>query len=342
MSKIHQKLIIVLLFTSCILSSCKKEKQPQIPVSSNSGDAIIICEGLFGAANSRIDVYDRSTNSIIENVFTTANNRPLGDIAQSGMIINNKLYLVVNNSSKIEVLNLDNFKSEQIVHNLQSPRIILNLHTKLYVSDIYANKIHVLSYPDLSYIKAINRNGWTEELLYLNNLVYTSNFDHSFVYLIEPNTDQIIDSISISAPSGSILRDKNDKIWVLTGGGIGQNSNNQIHRINPQSKSIEKTINLNTSGAFKLKINRSGDKLYYLKGSQVFTLSIDQETPELFYQKNSATWYGIAFDPTNTNIWLCDAKSYVENGEITIISPEGIVSQQFNTGIIPNDVIFIP
>lgn len=334
----NYKTVVISFFVVLFAISCKKdEAKPETP-ETKSGGAVIICEGLFGNANSRIDYYNNETETLETNVFFKANNRLLGDVAQSAIEFNNELYVVVNNSGKIERINKTNFKSISIVQNLLSPRIILPLSNKLYVSDLYANKIHIISYPSLNYTGSIPLNGWVEEMLELENYVYSSNNDRPYIYIINKSSDLLVDSIYTSEATGSIVLDANNKIWALTGITGGSVS---LLKVNPFSKTVEATYSTSANGAMKLRCNKAKDKLYFLSGSKVYQMGINEASPSIFLDQPNANWYGLKEDPITGNIWICNAKSYVENGEIQVYTPSGQLLKTIETGIIPNDIVFL-
>lgn len=87
-------------------------------------------------------------------VFKQANNKVLGDVLQSMSIINDKLYLVVNNSGKVEVLDKRNFISISTIAGLRSPRYIEAVSSnKAYISDLYDKAITVIDLSNNSVLK---------------------------------------------------------------------------------------------------------------------------------------------------------------------------------------------
>lgn len=334
----NYKTVVISFFVVLFAISCKKdEAKPETP-ETKSGGAVIICEGLFGNANSRIDYYNNETETLETNVFFKANNRVLGDVGQFAIEFNNEIFVVVNNSGKIERINKTNFKSISIIQNLQSPRIILPLSNKLYISDLYANKIHIIAYPSLTYSNSIALNGWVEEMVEIDNFVYSSNNNKPYIYVINKSTDIIVDSIATNEAPGSIALDKNNKIWALTGTTGGSVS---LLKVNPQSKTVEANYAANVNGAMKLRINKAKDHLYFLSGSKVFHMGINDASPSVFVEQNNANWYGLKEEPSTGNIWICNAKSFVENGEIQVFTPNAQLLKTIETGINPNDIVFL-
>jgi len=166
--------ILFSLFTAC-------DKAPQTPditmlPDSISGGVFIVNEGNFTQGNAALGFVNIGLKQRFEDVFKTANNRNLGDVFQSMNIINDKAYLVINNSGKIEIINPKTFKSIGTISGLRSPRYIVKIgNNKAYVSDIYDNNIFVIDLQSNQIIKKIPVKGWVEEMLSLNGNTYTTN-----------------------------------------------------------------------------------------------------------------------------------------------------------------------
>ena len=106
--------ITLLSILTLTFFSCKKENIDEpIPSTSFSADAngIYICnEGNFTFGNATITYTKGTEIETIQNVYKIANDENLGDVGQSMTKINNKIYIVVNNSSKIEVVESSTMK----------------------------------------------------------------------------------------------------------------------------------------------------------------------------------------------------------------------------------------
>ncbi|NCP46592.1 MAG: hypothetical protein GW818_09295, partial [Flavobacteriales bacterium] len=213
-----------------ILFSCKKEEvgpqckncieNPIIPNSDNK--ILIINEGNFGFGNASISLYNPTSNILNNNVFQQANNYPLGDVAQSAVLFENKLYIVVNNSGKIEVVNKDTYTSIATITSLISPRHILPINSsKAYVSNIFSNQIQILNLSNNSISGSITTaSNWTEEMLLFNDTAYVCDMKNNNLLLINTTNDQLIDSVKMGVQPNSIVIDKNNKFWILCDGGF--------------------------------------------------------------------------------------------------------------------------
>lgn len=331
-----------------IVFSCKKDS-PNIPdikprISLDSNCVFIVNEGNFQFGNASVSLYNSTTKYIQEDIYKPANNKGLGDIAQSICFYNSNMYIVVNNSSKIEVVDETTYKSIATISGLTSPRYMLPVSTnKAYVTDLYANKIAIVDLSTNSISGYINCNGWTEKMVQIGQEVYVSNMMSDNVYVIDANTDKLIDSIKTGYASNSLVLDKNKNLWVLCGGSYSKKSNASLYCINTVNKTIIKSFvfNLSTDNPTKLTINNGMDSLYYLNGG-VYVMRIDHATlpTQAFITKGNSNYYGLGIDPYTSNIYISDAKDYVQRGSVYCYNTKAELINSFLAGIIPGEFYF--
>jgi len=345
---IHKSIIIIAVLGSCLWIGCQKDSptpsgNTSVSVSSN-GSVYITNEGNFGAGNAMVSYFNPSTGVSSEDLYKPANGNNLGDVCQSMTVVNEKAYLVVNNSGKVVVVNPLTFQLKGTIGGLNSPRYFLPItNSKAYVSDLYANGISVVDLNANSKIGFIACPGWTEQMIYLYGKVFVTNETHNQLYVVDPMLDKVTDSIAIGYGANSIKQDKNGKIWVLCGGSTTLQKAGGIYRINPSNNQVELAItcgNLSDS-PWRLALNPTNDTLYYLNGG-VYRLSInDLNFPSsAFLPKLSHSYYGLGINPADGSIYVSDAIDYVQRGTVYRISPTGKILNQFLAGIIPGDFYF--
>lgn len=334
-------LIIVLLF------SCKTEEDKKItPLSNESGvDVIILNEGNFGSGNASIDWYNSSNNKLYDHVFKSNNqNRPIGDVVQSMQIIGDKGYIVVNNSQKIEVVNLSDFKSIGSIQGLTSPRYILPINeSKAYVSDLYANAISVINLKDRVVEKTIPTNGWTEQMVKIEDSAYVCDLTNNQLLVLNLQTDSIIKRTQLIRQPGSMVKDKNNNLWVLCNGGFDEMIP-RLYQINTSGDVIQ-VVNFDNINQYpsNLLINEEKDHLFYFNDG-IFRMSItDQSLPsQPFIEKKGRLFYGMGFHPSSSELYVADAIDYQQRGKVYRFDLEGNEIATFQAGIIPTGFIFTP
>jgi len=99
----------------CLLSffSCQQETiTPTIEAAAGFKKGVFITnEGQFTSGNASVTFYDVDQQTVQEKIFSAANDQPLGDVLQSITVVENKAYLILNNSQKIEIVNTTDFNS---------------------------------------------------------------------------------------------------------------------------------------------------------------------------------------------------------------------------------------
>jgi YVTN family beta-propeller protein len=330
------------------LVACRKDQPSPITTQfNNSSSGVFISnEGNFQFGNASVGFYNPNDQSYAKDLFKSANNRPLGDVCQSLYFFNNKIYITVNNSNKIEVVNPTTFSSIATITGFQSPRYFLPVSIqKAYVTDYNANAISVIDLNSNSLIKKIPCKGWTEELIASNGKVYVTNKNSHSLYIIDPLNDLIIDSIQIGYGANSIQLDRFNRLWVLANGNAQNNELASFSLINTTNDSVVKTIYFNSTNEqpWRLKINGSADTLYYLNnGVYALPINATQLNNQPLIPENKRLFYGLGIDPFSNIIYVSDAIDYVQSGIIYRFQSNGQLINSFKAGIIPNDFYFKP
>lgn len=344
----NTRFLFILLGSLWCFTACKKD-QPStsnIVFNSNSSGVFISNEGNFQFGNSAIGFYNSSDNSYAEDLFKDANKRPLGDVCQSMYMHNNKLYIVVNNSNKIEVVNPNTFVTSGSITGLTSPRYFLPVSIqKAYVTDLSSNAISVIDLNSNTVIKQIPCIGWTEELCISNNKVYVTNKSNHYLYVINPQTDKIEDSIKIGYGANSLKLDKYNQLWVLANGNGSNSELATLQVINTNVDTVFNTFTFKTKDEqpWRLKINGSNDTLYYLNnGVYQMPITAMQLNNSPLIPENKNIFYGLGIDPNNGQIYVSDAIDYVQKGIVYRYQANGVLINSFKAGITPNDFYFKP
>lgn len=336
-----------------LLFSCKKtELGPQCiscdetPITNTtSSDVLILNEGNFGWSNASISIYNKESHSLHNNVFKNANNGvSLGDVAQSFLQIDDKGYIVVNNSGKIEVVNTNDFKSVATINGFNSPRFMLKINSqKAYVTDLYSSSIQIVNLQSNTIVGNIPTPGWTEQLVLLNDTAYVCDMKNNNILLINANNDQLIDSVKVGISPNSIVLDKNNKLWVLCSGGFSQ-ENARLFQFNPSNRTVEKILtfsNINDSPN-SLCTNGNKDELFFINNHVYKVLISDTVIPATpIISTNGNIFYGLGIDPENNDIYVADAVDYVQNGIVFRYTSSGSLITYFTTGLIPSKFWFI-
>lgn len=332
----------ILLFI--MFFSCKKKNDEPIPVSTNNSGFFVVNEGNYTWGNSSLSYFDKSKNQFHQDVFYEANAVPLGDVAYSCTIYNNKMYIVVNNSGIIYIVNLSDIKYFGKITGLGSPRQMLIVNDTLaYVSDLYDSRISKINLQNNSIIGYVNIGHNTEKMILLNGKIFVTTWSYgNMVYSIDAITGNKLDSVIVGKQPNSIVDDKNNNIWVLCDGGFSGSSYGQEYaslwclNSNDLSEIKHFTFNNIQMSPICLNKNRVGDSLFFINNN-IYKMSItDNILPNTpLITANSRSFYGLAINSLTNEIIVTDAKNYVANGEVLIYNFNGELLQSFVTGVNP-------
>jgi len=336
-----------MLLFSIVFVSC--DKPPSIPPiniipDSTLGGIFIVNEGLFMQGNGELSFINLGVNHQFNDVFFQANNKNLGDVFQSINIINGNAYLVVNNSSKIEMINPFTFKSVGTITGLKSPRYIVKTSTnKAYVSDLYDNHISIIDLTTNLITGKIPFKGWSEEMLSLNGKMYVTNIRSKFIGIIDENTNLLIDSIETPFAPKNIVKDSANNIWVLCGDANALDKRHFLIKINVNQNRVEKKLEIKVpnSSANRLKINKEGNTLFWIDES-VFKMNIyDTILPaNALINNEKKLFYGLGIDPFKNEIYVSDVKDFNSISDVYRYNFNGQLLGKFSAGKITSDFYF--
>lgn len=331
----------LIVFTSCVKD--KPQDNPNVDVQlSGAKKVYVINEGGFGYGNASVSLYDPGNGNIIEDLYKTQNSSDVGDVAQSLSYINNKFYLVVNNSGKVLVCDPD-FKKITQINGIGSPRYILPVtNQKAYVSDYSSNAVSIINLNTNTKTGSILFGGWTEKMVLIYNKAFITNLRRDYVYRVNTITDTKMDSIAVGINAASIVLDKNDKVWVLSAGDKANSIAGKLSKINPVSNLVEFSVSFpGEASPGNLCLNKTKDTLYFLNDA-IFRMAISETVlpANPFIAKGNRNFYGLGVNPNDNNIYAADALDYSQRSNIYIYSPVGNEKAVFKAGVNANGFYF--
>lgn len=350
MKKNLQKLgIYALLITA--LSSCKKDSIEDIYVAGNYEDGYFVTnEGNFGTGNGSISFVDEY-GFIDNDVFASVNSFALGDVVQSMSIINDHAYILVNNSSKIEVASIDSMISVATV-NVSQPRYMAKVSDeKAYVTDWGINGVQVIDLLTNTVSSTITCGIGPEGVKVANGFAYVCNVGgwglDNTVSVINTSTDVVETTLTVGDKPNSVVVDANGAVWVLTGGYTEYDANWNV--ISETAGKLVKIVDNAIEATYSfpvgnhpedLIINDAGTTLYYSDGSwskAVYAFNVNDvelsKTPLI-----SRSFYGLGFN--DGYIYGTDAVDYVQSGWSHKYSSNGSIIDSVQVGIIPGGYCF--
>ncbi len=324
--------------------SCTKEKDGSGSFLTGNG-LFLVNEGNFMGGNGSLSFYSYDSLRIYNDIFLNTNGRPLGDVPNSLAISGERIYIVVNNSGKIEVVKKNTLESVKTISDLNTPRNISIISSaKAYVSSMYSNSVTVIDLSDNSVSGFINIHRSSEAIVSVRNRAFIANWiGGDYVMVVDTDNDKLIDSIQVAMEPESMVIDRNKTLWILCNGGWARENNAELIAVNTSSLEIEKRLVFPSklSSPSCLQIDGTGSTLYYLE-TGVRKIKIDaSEVPSApFIPESGHIFYKMAVNPVNTDILVTDAVDYQQKGHLLRYSSKGSPEDDELADIIPGMLTF--
>ena len=329
---------------------------------TGTAEIYILSEGLFNLNNSSLAKYSFKSNKLVKNYFKDLNKRGLGDTANDIVLYGSKLYIVVNVSSTIEVIDFQTGISIKQIPmftdngSSRQPRHIAFYENKAYVCsfDGTVARIDTTSLQIESFTKA-GRN--PENICVKNKKLYVSN-SGGLVYsegLGVDNTVSVIDiesfteikKIEVGPNPGCISPGPDEAVYVATYGSNIADGDFNFVKINSQTDEVERIYNEKVMN-FAIDNNNIAYLYNYNYNTEassikVLNLRTGETIRENFITDGTkiSTPYSINVNPYSGNVYITEAYSYTITGDVLCFNTNGQLLFRLNRiGLNPNSVIF--
>jgi YVTN family beta-propeller protein len=349
---------INLLFISVVLFSCKKDDMvPQVPSSNNDElkkGFLVLNEGLFQQNNSSLSWFDLTTETANNEFFEAKSGRLLGDTGNDMKRYGGKIYVVVNVSSTLEILDATTGKSLKQISMMagavaKQPRQIAFYGSKAYVTcfDGYVDVIDTVS---LAVEKRIKVGLNPEGIEVSNNKLYVANSGglngpkmDSTVSVIDLASQTEIKKIVVGTNPGSVVKDDQGDIYVIAQGNYGSIPSRMV-QIDTQNDEVLTTFPFNASGITKMGSqflitysNSSSSK------AEVALFDTESETiitSSFLENSQITTLFGLSYVSTTNKIYCFDAMNYTNTGYVRQYSFQGNYEKSYHVGLNPNSILY--
>ncbi len=377
--KFKIQLLSILIVAAIGLGSCRKDPVPTPekvvkalfpgePSASIKG-LYLVNEGNMFMNKTSIDYVDFTTGSFRNNIYNQINpevTKGLGDVGNDVGVYGSKLYVVVNGSNKVEVMNVKTGKRIQQI-DLLNCRYITFSNGKAYAS-AYFGRIGDPNAPngivaeiDTATLKETRRvevGRQPEEMAIVGNNLYVansggytpSNYEHT-VSVVNLTTLKETSKIEIGINLHRLKADRYGDLYVTSRGDY-LDIPSRLYVINTQTAQIKKVFDI---AAGNLVID--GDLAYIYSSEFSSTtgkitvgysmLNVKDETllSRKFItdgtDKEIKVPYGIAVHPITKDVFVTDATDYVTPGRLYCFDASGKKRWSAETGDIPAQFAFV-
>jgi YVTN family beta-propeller protein len=354
------KLMFAIITSIFVLQSCEKtDTTPTTPAQLTPAiGEYILSEGGFGGNNTKLSFYNNSTGAVVGDFFLQQNPSipsGLGDTGNDMIVYGGKLYIVMNVSGRITVLNASNATFIKNISFIEGPvnkqpRYITATRGKVYVT-AYDNKVSVIDTTALTIIKTIPVGPNPEGIAASNDYLYIANsggfnvVPDSTVSLIDLNTETEIKKIKVGVNPNKIAINQAGNVFVSAYGNYAN--------IPPSIAVINGATNANgivLGSNFEYShIRIFGDIAYLYNNYGGGTIKVFNTATNTIVRNNFitdgtsiATSYGINIDELNGDVYIADAGNFVTAGKVTCFTNAGVKKFSFSVapGVNPNTVVF--
>lgn len=382
MHNIH--FLYILLLSAVLLSSCREDEvvvpteYDILPVTVPEGSDVVgmylLNEGNMGSNKCTLDYLDFVQGYYVRNLYAERNPhviKELGDVGNDIRVYGSKLYVVVNCSNKMEVLDArTGVRISQV--DIPNCRYVNFYRGHAYVSSYVGpvqlnnpNAVKGAVYKvDTLTLKVVDKctvGYQPEEIEVLGEYLYVANsggymapnYDNT-VSVIEFEGFRQMQKIPVGINLHRIRADRHGRLWVTSRGDYETISSN-LYVLQKKSgrneMEVTDTLNIPCSN-FCI----SGDSLYYYSTewnnfTQQNTITygiINTETLQRVSdsfitdgtQADITIPYGISIYPDTGDIYITDAKNYVSSGVLHCYSKDGKHKWSVRTGDIPAHMCF--
>ena len=180
--------LAVLLMGTAVMTSCDPaEDYPETYLQVYSTGAYVVNAGNMGSnIESSLTAIDYASSTATQNVFKTANGRILGNTANDGIVYGNKIYLAVDQSNTIEVIDkktkksIKQIKTTELLGNAEGadPRHIIADGGKVYFTT-YGGYVAAVDTTDFALQKKWQVGNYPEGLVIGNGNLYVANSNYA-------------------------------------------------------------------------------------------------------------------------------------------------------------------
>lgn len=146
--------LAVLLMGTAVMTSCSDDNDgPETYLQVYSTGAYVVNSGnMYSKIESSLTAIDYASSTATQNVFKAANGRSLGNTANDGIVYGNKIYLAVDQSNTIEVIDK---KTKQSIKQIKTTELLGNAegaHPRHIIAD--GGKVYFTTYG--GYVAAVD------------------------------------------------------------------------------------------------------------------------------------------------------------------------------------------
>lgn len=345
-------LATLLLLSIFIFNACTPTDEK--PFSDYSVGTFVLCEGANGG-NGSVSFYNRTSKSIKNDIFATANNAAaLGNTPVSMTLLGKNIYIPVNNSDKLQIVEANTFLLQSNITGLSKPRYFEEVRRDINGQQAYITEggagvtgdIRVIDISAktkaVSIYRTVILNGIPDKIINVGAVTYILNKDEndSTIFIMDSfAVDTLYKTLKVAPAPNSFVRDANGDIWVICN---PKTSKSQLVKVRFTNDNVYFDIQSNASSIIT---DKTGYNLYYIANNKIWQKDLKNfgtNPPTLLEKQPSLTKpNALGIDPITGYLYIADAKDKTSNGQVYILDVANkIIVDSVAVGVNPNGFLF--
>ncbi|MBR5332878.1 MAG: YncE family protein [Muribaculaceae bacterium] len=368
-----------LLFAMLLFTACREDDEIFIPESINVSNPeftsitgfYLLNEGNMGSNKSTLDYYDCTTGVYTRNIYGNANPdvpKEMGDVGNDIAIYGNRLYAVINCSNKVEVMDVATAKR---IGQIDIPNCrYIKFHKGYTYVTSYAGPVEINpDYQQIGYVAKVDTASLEvvdrclvgfqpDGIEIMGDKIYVANSGgyivpnyENTVSVIDINTFEEVEQIEVAVNLHYVVADNHGCLWISSRGDYYETSS-RLYCYDVRKKRMVTSLDVPVSD-----MCIQGDSIYvvsagwsHITSSYNVTYSIVDVNLKTKVTDNFITDgtdakikmpYGIAVNPITKEIYVTDAKNYVNPGTLYCFDNDGKLKWSVRTGDIPAHFAFV-
>jgi YVTN family beta-propeller protein len=331
-------------FTGCVKDPVSALRE--VPVPSARG-VYVVNQGIFGRANSSLSYYDLESFHAYNDVFTAVNGKNLGDVAQGMTIRGGSGYIVVNNSQKIEIIDLTSNVNTGTIQtgSGSSPGVMAFVNDSLaLVTDQFADALIVVNVPARRVTGSVPVGANPAGIAIAGGKAYVSNSGFGSgrtVSVVSLGSLTVTGTIEVGDNPTGVETTPSGAVYVVcTGAYDFSNPANdtpaRIFVIDPLTDSVADSIFV---GGHAPDIAVGADGIGYVASTaEVFRVDTRANRVTAVFREGS--FFAVGVEASSGDVYLADPKNFIQPGTVSVYAPNGQLRTQFDVGLIPGAFAF--
>lgn len=352
LKKLFPNLIAPILFAVLCAASCQPPgPTPTPPVDTHLEGIYILNEGLFQHNNSTLSYYDFTNETLHSDLFVEVNQRGLGDTGNDLQRYGSKLYCVVNNSHRVDVLDFATARSVKVISLPgKSPRYITFYQGKAFVSCFDGDVVRIDTATLEVDLTARSGNN-PEGLCVCNGKLYVANsgglnnpdYDKT-VSIFDAGTLTLLKTLEVGVNPYRVHADGESLNVYVCSRGDYIDHGGTLSRIDARTDQVTRTwqnvqnFTLFGNKAYVYEVDYNGGA----NPVNVIDLDHPDEEAQPFITDGTAIQmpYCISVNPLNEDVYIADSHDFTVTGDVYCFDKEGKRKFSFPAGLNPCAIVF--